>query len=210
VCTVVGTVREAIEAFGHLTPDLLVADLRTIDDGFDLIHRVRAMAPEQGGLVPAIAVSADANAEQVLMEGFHALVPDTSEAGGVVGVIEEFVRAESQDVSSMSAFAIMSPSPGRVLMTLTGYLAPADVKAGITTLLRFLDERPCRIVVDMRGLTGFSLAGASVAERVVWSKRHAVEHVRFVGGSLLARVAASAACRFLGIGCTIEDVGPAR
>jgi CheY-like chemotaxis protein len=208
VCTVVGSAREALEAFRRKPPDMLVADLRIADcDGFDLIHRIRALSPEQGGLVPAIAVSGDANSEQALMEGYHALVPEPLDADEIVRLIEEFIHAESEVVSTSNSFALSSPAPGRIVMTMTGYVAPADVRAGITTLLRYLEEGPCRIVVDLRGLTGFSLAGASVAERVVWSKRHAVEHVRFIGGSLIARVAASAACRFLGIGCTIEDVG---
>jgi CheY-like chemotaxis protein len=209
VCIAVGSGREALDAFVRQRPDLVVADLRMPDsEGFDLIRRIRAKTPEQGGLVPAIAVSADANTEQALMEGYHALCSKPVDVDAVVRLIEEFVRAESEALSPpTNAFHLVWTAPGRIAMTLTGYLTAGDVRAGIKTLLGFLDEGPCRIVVDMRGLTGFSLAGASVAERVVWSRRHAIEHVRFVGGSLFARVAASAACRFLGIGCTIDDAG---
>jgi CheY-like chemotaxis protein len=44
------------------------------EDGFDLISRIRAMKPEQGGRIPAIALTAYARAEdraRVLAAGFQ-------------------------------------------------------------------------------------------------------------------------------------------
>jgi signal transduction histidine kinase/ActR/RegA family two-component response regulator len=56
-------------------PDVILSDLgMPKDDGFDLIRRVRALAPEDGGRIPAIAVTGYANAEdrqRALAAGFQ-------------------------------------------------------------------------------------------------------------------------------------------
>jgi len=56
-------------------PDVLVSDIGMPgEDGFELISKVRALAPEQGGSIPAIALTAYARAEdraRVLSAGFQ-------------------------------------------------------------------------------------------------------------------------------------------
>jgi hypothetical protein len=89
-------------------------------------------------------------------------------------------------------------------MTFSGYVSPADVRAATTALLHFLEERPCEILVDLHRLTGFSPAGASIAQRTVWAKRHAIRHVQFDGGPAVASAVAYAVCRMLGLGCTLK------
>jgi hypothetical protein len=71
-------------------------------------------------------------------------------------------------------------------------------------LLEHLEEGPCRLLVDLRRVTGFSVAGASLSQTAIWPKRHAIVHVTIAGGPLPARIVASAACHLLGIGCTME------
>ncbi|HZS08823.1 MAG TPA: ATP-binding protein [Blastocatellia bacterium] len=66
---------ETLEALGRWQPDVLVADIGMPDeDGYSLIRKVRALAPERGGRVPAMALTAYAGAEDrrhVLEAGFQ-------------------------------------------------------------------------------------------------------------------------------------------
>ncbi|MDX6694637.1 MAG: hypothetical protein QOF02_2240 [Blastocatellia bacterium] len=71
----VGSAAEALAAFGALKPDVLVSDIgMPNDDGYSLIRRVRALAPEEGGQVPAVALTAyagDNAREKTLAAGFQ-------------------------------------------------------------------------------------------------------------------------------------------
>ena len=58
--TTVGSVGEALRLMPDMRPDLLLSDLSMPGrDGFALIQAVRALTPERGGRVPAVAVSGD-------------------------------------------------------------------------------------------------------------------------------------------------------
>jgi PAS domain S-box-containing protein len=68
----------AAEAFEHVKesrPDVLVSDIGMPgEDGLTLIRRIRALRPEQGGGVPAVALTAFARSEdrmQAMMAGFQ-------------------------------------------------------------------------------------------------------------------------------------------
>ncbi|MCU0568797.1 MAG: response regulator [Oculatellaceae cyanobacterium Prado106] len=69
------SVADAIAKFDQLQPHLLIADIGFPgEDGWSLIHRIRARSPQQGGLVPAIAVTAYAQKEarfRSLQAGFQ-------------------------------------------------------------------------------------------------------------------------------------------
>lgn len=69
------SVREAINQFTETVPDLLISDISLPDqDGFDLIRQIRALPPEQGGNVPAIALTgyaATSDTERLLEAGFQ-------------------------------------------------------------------------------------------------------------------------------------------
>lgn len=59
-----GTVAEALVLVETRKPDVLVSDIGMPDaDGFELIRRVRALGPQRGGRVPAIALTAFARSE---------------------------------------------------------------------------------------------------------------------------------------------------
>ncbi len=68
--------RAALTAFTASPPDVLVSDLRMPpgEDGFWLIAAIRALGPDAGGTVPAVAVTGDVvAAAQALAAGFHAV-----------------------------------------------------------------------------------------------------------------------------------------
>jgi CheY-like chemotaxis protein len=72
----------AAEGLARLTafqPNLLVSDLAMPgEDGLEFIRRVRALPPEAGGVVPAVALSAHVYREdkdRALAAGFNAFVP---------------------------------------------------------------------------------------------------------------------------------------
>jgi CheY-like chemotaxis protein len=60
-------------------PDVLVSDIgMPIEDGYELMRKVRARGPERGGLVPALALTAYARVEdarRALEAGYQAHVP---------------------------------------------------------------------------------------------------------------------------------------
>jgi signal transduction histidine kinase/ActR/RegA family two-component response regulator len=62
--TVVGTARTALEALEKAPFDVLISDIGLPeDDGYDLIRKVRALAAERGGRIPALALTAYARIE---------------------------------------------------------------------------------------------------------------------------------------------------
>jgi signal transduction histidine kinase len=62
--SVAGSTGEAIDAFTAARPDVLVSDIAMPgQDGFDLIRRVRDLAPHDGGRTPAVALTAYVRAE---------------------------------------------------------------------------------------------------------------------------------------------------
>jgi signal transduction histidine kinase/ActR/RegA family two-component response regulator len=61
---VAGSAAEAMELFLKRPPDVLVSDIGMPDvDGYDLIRRVRALPPDEGGAVAAVALTAFARPE---------------------------------------------------------------------------------------------------------------------------------------------------
>ena len=69
-----GTVDEALVLVEAQKPDVLISDIGMPDaDGFELLRRVRALGPDRGGKVPAIALTAFARSEdrtRALRAGF--------------------------------------------------------------------------------------------------------------------------------------------
>src|SRR5215813_1620263 len=73
--TVVGSADEALDTLRRWRPDVLVSDIGMPgDDGYALIRKVRALGPEEGGQVRALALTAYARSEDralALEAGFH-------------------------------------------------------------------------------------------------------------------------------------------
>jgi signal transduction histidine kinase/ActR/RegA family two-component response regulator/sensor domain CHASE-containing protein len=82
---------EALEAMEKWHPNILVSDIgMPVENGYELIRKVRALKPEQGGQIPAIALTAYAKNEdqrQALIAGFQVHVSKPVEPAELVIVI---------------------------------------------------------------------------------------------------------------------------
>jgi hypothetical protein len=76
---------------------VLVSDINMPGmDGYELIRRVRAMAPEQGGRIPAVALTAYARAEdrlRALQSGYQTHVPKPVEPAELEIVVATLARS---------------------------------------------------------------------------------------------------------------------
>jgi CheY-like chemotaxis protein len=70
---------EALQILDEWRPDALVSDIGMPgEDGYELMRKVRAREPERGGLVPALALTAYASADdarRALEAGYQAHIP---------------------------------------------------------------------------------------------------------------------------------------
>ena len=89
--TTVATASEVLEALPRLKPSLLVSDIGMPgEDGYALIRKVRALDAEQGGEIPAVALTAYARAEdriRALASGFQLHMPKPVNPEELVAVL---------------------------------------------------------------------------------------------------------------------------
>jgi CheY-like chemotaxis protein len=87
------SVREALTALGEWKADLLVSDIgMPNEDGYALIRKVRALEPERGGAMPAIALTAFASGtdrSRALSEGFQMHISKPVEPFDLVRLIAQ-------------------------------------------------------------------------------------------------------------------------
>jgi CheY-like chemotaxis protein len=87
------SVREALAALGEWKADLLVSDIgMPNEDGYALIRKVRALEPELGGAMPAIALTAFASVtdrSRALSAGFQMHISKPVEPFDLIRVIAE-------------------------------------------------------------------------------------------------------------------------
>jgi CheY-like chemotaxis protein/two-component sensor histidine kinase len=83
-----GSARQALEAFSHGVYDIVISDITMPGgDGYALMRAIRALGPERGGRIPAVAVTAGARPEdrrRALAEGFQVHLPKPVDAGELV------------------------------------------------------------------------------------------------------------------------------
>jgi CheY-like chemotaxis protein len=90
---------EALEMLKEWKPDVLVSDIGMLgEDGYELIRKMRALEPEQGKNIPAVALTAHARTEdrfRALSAGFEMHVPKPVEPAELVMVIASLTRHKS-------------------------------------------------------------------------------------------------------------------
>jgi len=104
--TAVASAGEGFTALIQSKPDVLLSDIGMPDvDGYMFIQQVRSLPPEQGGQIPAIALTAYAgeiNYQQALSAGFQRHVSKPVEPAKLVEVIANLIGGSEQFVSQRS------------------------------------------------------------------------------------------------------------
>jgi PAS domain S-box-containing protein len=87
----------ALDALASEKIDVLVSDINMPEiDGYELIRRVRAMKPEQGGRIPAVALTAYARAEdrmRALKSGYQTHMPKPVEPAELEVVVATLAKS---------------------------------------------------------------------------------------------------------------------
>jgi PAS domain S-box-containing protein len=93
VVTAVPSAAAALEALGRAGPDVIVADVGMPGvDGYELMRRVRALGPDEGGRTPAVALTAYATAAdqaQALRSGFQRHLAKPVEPGALYAAVAD-------------------------------------------------------------------------------------------------------------------------
>lgn len=93
--TAVASAAEALDALEQAKPDALISDIAMPgDEGYDLIRKIRALEPERGGGISAVALTAHAGPEdrmRALSAGYQAHIPKPFEPAQLVAVIASLV-----------------------------------------------------------------------------------------------------------------------
>jgi CheY-like chemotaxis protein len=89
--TAVSSASEALAAITSDPPDVLISDIgMPEEDGYSLIRKVRALPPQQGGRIPAVALTAYARAEdriKALAAGFQMHTPKPVEPAELAAIV---------------------------------------------------------------------------------------------------------------------------
>jgi CheY-like chemotaxis protein len=97
---VAGSVREALAAVSEGRPDLIISDIgMPAEDGFGLLAKLRALPPEVGGDVPAVALTAHATAEDVERSraaGYELHLTKPIERGSVVAALASLLASRGR------------------------------------------------------------------------------------------------------------------
>jgi CheY-like chemotaxis protein len=93
--TCVGSVEETLASIAEDPPDVLISDLSLPEeDGLSLIRRLRQLPHDRGGRLPAIALTAHANAamERAALEaGFQRFLRKPIDPGQLLQVLRELL-----------------------------------------------------------------------------------------------------------------------
>lgn len=92
----VATVQEALQIIPQWQPDVLVSDIgMPEEDGYCLIRQLRSLPPEQGGNIPAAALTAYTRAEdrtRAIQAGFQLHLPKPIEPAELATVVASLIK----------------------------------------------------------------------------------------------------------------------
>ncbi len=99
---------EAFATFQQQRPDVLLSDIGMPDeDGYTLLSRIRALPAEQGGSVPAIALTALARPDdrrRALLAGYQVHVPKPADVVELAATIVNLVRRHKAPQAMIGSF----------------------------------------------------------------------------------------------------------
>jgi CheY-like chemotaxis protein len=91
-----GSAGEALTALPQWLPDVLMSDIgMPHEDGYELIHKVRALTAEHGGRVPAAALTAYAREEdrkRAIAEGYQMHVAKPASSAELVAAVAALAK----------------------------------------------------------------------------------------------------------------------
>ena len=91
----VASAREGLEALTAWKPHVLISDIGMPgEDGYSLIRKIRALSPEQGANVPAIALTGYVRVEErmrALEAGYQMFVPKPVETNELIAIIGDLL-----------------------------------------------------------------------------------------------------------------------
>jgi CheY-like chemotaxis protein len=94
--TTAGSAKEALDALDKERFHLLISDIAMPDeDGYSLLKKVRALPPEHGGRIPAVALTAHSMVQdrlQSLRAGFQSHVPKPVVPEELVEVVASIIH----------------------------------------------------------------------------------------------------------------------
>jgi len=106
---IAGSVMAAREALADARPDVLISDVdMPVEDGYDLIRRVRKLPVEAGGRTPAIACTGYSRAEdraRAMSAGFDAVVAKPVDLDLLVDTIAHVAGVRDPGVGEEDAAA---------------------------------------------------------------------------------------------------------
>lgn len=201
--------REAFAIFQRTRPDLLISDIWMPDgDGYELIQNIRALTIDDGRLTPAIAISAGENQQKAILAGFHAFLGKPLDPMKLIEVAEDFGRTEGG--VAQARWTVTIPREDVMLLTLAGFIRPADIQAIIPVVIEHLERRSFHVIEDLRMLQGLSPSVPSMAEHLLWGHRDKFERLYVIGGSTVLRLLTMGAAKILGIDVKMCELAPDR
>ncbi len=99
IVTSVASATKALQAFSQAVPEIVVSDIGMPEmDGYMLMRHIRSLPLEQGGQVPAIALTAYAgemDRQQAIAAGFQRHIAKPIDPETVVAIVTELVFTDS-------------------------------------------------------------------------------------------------------------------
>lgn len=93
--TTAASAAEALQLLTEQSPDVLLSDIAMPDtDGYRLIHQIRSQGLDQGGRLPAIAVSAltgDESCQQAMSAGYQMCIAKPIDQDELINAIRYLV-----------------------------------------------------------------------------------------------------------------------
>jgi PAS domain S-box-containing protein len=94
---------EALESLAEIKPDVLISDIGMPEmDGYMLIHQVRDLTPEEGGKIPAIALTAFArnnDQQEALKAGFQMHLSKPIDPQKLIAAITKVVETKVSEIT---------------------------------------------------------------------------------------------------------------
>jgi len=129
--------RKGLALLGSFKPDVLISDIGMPEqDGYEFIREIRGRSPEDGGTVPAVAMTAFARPEdrtQAMMSGFQLHLAKPVEPADLIAVVANLMgRSENTQADAKGLVAEVQT----VCTELAG--KPVEVESNAT-------EEPCNL-----------------------------------------------------------------